>query len=198
MATAGKSSLGYGWQVLIALGLAAGGILLVAGLLNGALVVTKQGDTTVFRYAHWLTFLVCGSGVLCFGFAGVQLLKGIPSGRALYGSVVFGILLILIGSSLGHDKVTVNRTEFTYRTGAWFNVRSSSMSFAELSRIDIISETQGAGSHSETVDYLVCYKKDGETQQFEINELMQLGAEARILQIARGRGIPVVDHTSRW
>jgi hypothetical protein len=168
------------------------------GLLDGAMVVTRQGGVTTYRYAHWLPLLIYGTSGDGEGYALLRVLAGLSRTHVLTATLFLAACAVLIGSGLRHDKVTVSRAEFTYRSGAWFAVRGETIPFARLSHIDIISEMEGAGRDAHSVTYLVCYGKDGGSERVEVNELMELGAEAAILRTARGLGIPVTDHTSRW
>jgi len=149
-----------------------------------------DGDTTIFTFAWWLPTLVMAAGALSFGIG--VLLRENRIGWVLI--IVGPIAAIFFGPSLWNDKVTLNRERFTQRTGLWFAPKVHDVAFADITSIDLTSESRRTRRGRSTSYYMVCHCRTGQDATVSINDLMKQGAAAKILDVASSYGIAINDH----
>ena len=177
-------------------------VLLTAGLLtiicviSGCTTETHEDDTTSFTFAPWVPVLVLLPG-------GAAFLVGILMRRkfALWGWVIMGLSAIACGvlaPALVFDKVTVNKDRFTLNTGFWFAPTLHDVTFADLSKIEVIAEQRKSRSGTSTSYYLVCYSLTGDLAKVPVGDLMKKGAAVLILRTAEDQGITVVATARSW
>lgn len=159
--------------------------------LTGCVTEKVDGETTIFTFAWWLPLLILAGGVLAA-------VVGVLIRQNRYGWVLIiggPIAAIFFAPSLWNDKVTLDQEHFTQRTGIWFMPQQHDIRFADLSGIDLISESRRTRRGRSTSLYMLCHRTTGEDAKIPINDLMKRGAAASILAEAAAHGVLINDQT---
>jgi hypothetical protein len=157
----------------------------------GCTTETAEGNRFTYTFALWVPISVLLLG-LVVSFAGwfVRLWK------TFWGwvMIVMGpLLVVVVVPNLFIDSAVVDPEHFTLRTGLWFAPRHHNIRFADLTRLEMTSETRRGRRGTSTSYYFVCHFKNGGNEKVPLGDLMRNGPSDRILQMVHGRGIPVID-----
>lgn len=164
-----------------------GGLAVVALALG--CVVTHAGDTTTWHYPHGLALLLILAGVLLLPASLAGVVKGVLPPQALVAALLCSGTLVVVSGWKLVDSVSVSNAEFTVHSG----LTRKTVAYADLTGIAVTAQ-QDDSQHPPTVVYtLECRRKDGSVEKIPVTHLMQLGAEARILQAARWNHLSVQD-----
>ncbi len=158
---------------------------------TGCTTERVDGDTTIYTFAWWLPLLVLAGGLLAF-VVGLLMLGNRFSWVLIIGGPLASLFF---APSLWSDKVTIDKEHFTQRTGAWFMPKFQDVRFADLTSIDLISESRRTRRGRSTSYYMLCHRKGGEDAKIPVNDLMKQGAAESILAQALNQGIQVNDLT---
>lgn len=166
-------------------------IALLAGLLSGCTTEYRDGETTVFTFAWYIPTLVILGGIVALLVGLVIVRKGGKWGWAL---IILGPLAaVVLGPGLVQDKVTINQSGFTLRTGFWFAPTLYEVRFKDVTGMQLISESGRRGRKSY---YILCLTRSG-SQKVPEGDLMRNGPSDRILEMAAELGIPIEDRTGK-
>ena len=144
----------------------------------------------VFQYEWWVP-LVSLLGGLAVGY-GAWMLRGF-SIRLSVTLVVLAIVLAIVGApSSVIERAVVNNDEFRIQGGVWGLTVRESMRFDEIREIQLTAEEGKAGTRYS----LRCVKNIRESATVSMHNALMEAAGAAILEVAKGRGIPVVDDTN--
>jgi hypothetical protein len=172
-----------------------GRLCLVAALggMAGCTVEKVEGNVTTFTFAPWVPALVFLGGVGAIP-AGWLLRRWSP--RWGWTLLILGpVGLVIVAPGLLLDHVTVDDRHFSLRTGFWFAPTVHEVHFSNLTRIEIVGETQTTRGGQRTNYYLLCYRKSGGADKVPIGDLMKQGAVIRVLESAKAQGIPIADRS---
>lgn len=165
-------------------------LLAAALLLTGCQTVTQVGAETVYRFAWWVPVGTALGGTL-LGVAGVVFLVGRLNARlGIIGTIMGTLLVAVFAPSIYSDRVTVSPEGFTVSTGFWWHATQFKLRFADLERIQLVTEDRGSRDH-DVQHELACYTKDGRREMCPVGDLMKRGAEAAILQEAQKQGVRI-------
>jgi hypothetical protein len=161
-------------------------------VLSGCVNQTAEAGQTTWKFAWWLPTVVLLGGLIAAPVGWLWRSKNNYGWVLLIGGP---LAAAVFAPGLMADRVTVDDEHFTLRTGFWFAPTRHDIRFADVSRIDITSETRsGRRGRRTTSYYLVCHKTTGDSEKVPVGNLMEY-AVGDILATADERGIPVQDMT---
>ncbi len=158
-------------------------VLLVLVAAGGCVSETKAGDKTIFTYEWWVPLSVMVGGIVAAP-VGWFLRESIS--RLSIGLMILGPLACLGGISLFTDRAEVDPSSYMVRVGI-FGSASYSGKFDELTQISFMSKRR----RRSTSHYMVCHKKNGDTDEIAIGNSISKRALPLILEYASAKGVPI-------
>lgn len=166
-------------------------------IVYGAISIVRREGTVTYGFSPWLKVASLAAGAGLLTLAVLLPLLG-RSWKVAFVPAFLGIVAAAVGTSTAAERVTIDRSSFTVRSGSIFGAETRTVRFADVANIVVKTETVRGPKDRRSENFLVCTFRNGAQEQFEVTELMEAGAEAKILQLARAAKIPVEDRTSRW
>ena len=153
----------------------------------GCVDEADSGGAKIITFSVWIPWLFL-FGTVSAIIAGWFLRK--LSVRYGYGMLLIGVaLFVVVSPGIFQDRVLVDDKHFTLQTGFWFSPTHHSVSFSELSKIDIRVQRRRRGVESQ---FLVCKFRNGRIREVPIGTLMNYAAPV-ILEKALAAGVEVND-----
>ena len=159
-------------------------VLLVLVVAGGCVSETKAGDKTIFTYEWWVPLSVMVGGIVAAP-AGWFLRESIS--RLSIGLMILGPLACIFGLSLFTDRAEVDPTSYLVRVGI-FGSASYSGKIDDITQISFTTKRGRRGSRSH---YMVCHKKDGDTDEIAMGNSISKKALPLILEYASAKGVPI-------
>lgn len=162
--------------------------------LCGCVDEAIDGSTQTFTYEWWVPLTVLFGGLVAAP-AG-WFLRNL-SARIGWGLLIAGpIAAIFFAPSLFRDRVVVDDSRFSVRTGIWGFTAVHEVKYDDLKQVRItFEETRGRRGSKRKNYYLVCERKDGSSAKVSVNNDVALAAAPAFLKKVSDRNIPIVDET---
>ena len=172
-------------------------LCLIAVLLlftSGCVNETTDGAIQTFTYELWVPISVLVGGIVA-GVAG-WFLRGVL-GNLGWGLLIGGpIAAIFFAPSLFQDRVVLDDSKLSMRTGIWGLTAVHEVQYDELKLVNIISEeVRGRRGKKSTNYYLECLRNDGTTAKVPINNAVGEAAAPHFLDRVSELGVPIQDKT---
>ena len=160
----------------------------------GCVSETTDGSSQTFTYELWVPISVLVGGIVA-GFAGWFFRRSL--GNFGWGLLILGpIVAIFFAPSLLQDRVVIDDSKLSMRSGIWGLTVVHEVQYDELKQVNIISEVvSGRRGRKRTNFYLQCLRNDGTTAKVPINNGVAETAAPHFLDRISELGILVVDKT---
>lgn len=169
-------------------------LAVVLGATGGCVREESDGNTHVFTYELWvpLSVVVVGFGAVPAGWFLRQ-----KSARFGWSLVVIGPLAaIALAPSLLRDRVVLDETSFSRRSGIWGLTSVQHVYFDDLRQVRITFEVvRGRRGRDETNYYLLCEQKDGSQVKIPLANSVIETAAPHFLEKVSNHAIPILDET---
>lgn len=162
--------------------------LFLAGCTNE----TTVGETTVYTYQLWVSFvaIAVGAAVTAFGWT-----QRNESWRAWIAIVAGGLMTVGFCPFAFFDKLVVDETHLEGRWGFWMFPTRHDIRFDDVGHASLTKKVTTGRRGRKTSYYLNFHLKNGQTEELSLGNDLVEAAFGRIAATLGKKMIPVIDNT---